>query len=161
MLREDEPKFPASRVQGPDRQSYVCTFTTHFTQAAVEVLQEPEDWVRAPLGLLHGFPCYLQLMLEKDEYVLYLISDFISEFKNGFDTPAGVGQDDDSERGFEFTVVRGSVGAIELTPRKTYETTVTGAYPIPVCSSEDGLVCNADGNLKVELVLEVCQHKHC
>ncbi len=164
VLMTYDPMFPASRVQEADRESYTCSFTTHFTQAAVEALRVPGDVdvVRASLGLLNGFPRYLALAKVDDaEYELCLYSNFLRRNEAGLDTPAGVALDnqaDDCERGFELTVVRGSVGAIDLTPGETYATAVKGADPI-LCSSSDGLVYDADGNLKVELELKVCQHK--
>lgn len=56
--RDDErmlhpTKWPSSRVNE--------TFTKHFTKTAVEALRDPKDSVWASLGLLHGFPYFLEL----------------------------------------------------------------------------------------------------
>jgi hypothetical protein len=162
--RAHSPGWPRFRVKSDYADRYRCTFITHFSKAAIEALREPGDSVDAPLGLLHGFPCYLRLDLGVDGLIgLRLFSDFLDEEDDPLDMTGEVtwaGMDKDEWRGFEFTVVRGTVGAIDLEPSKVYETGVCEAHWILKCARE-ALVYDADNKLKVELELKVFQHKDC
>jgi hypothetical protein len=166
--RDDVPsaygfRLPASRVKEADRESYRCTFTAHFTKAAIEALREPGGSVYAALGLLNGFPCFLRLWLAEEKLLeLCLFSEFVIE-DTALDTPGKPkwgGTDLDVWRSFEYTVVRGTVGAIDLEPNLACVTRVNGASRILKCSP-DALVYDTEGKLQVEIELNIDQHKNC
>jgi hypothetical protein len=163
VLRVYSPEFPASRVKGCDRYKYSMTFTTYFTKAAVEALREPDDRLSMPLGLLNGFPCYLDLIMRADgQYSLCIFSElFVEEDDlNTLEEAEWGGQDGDAWRCFDFKIVRGTFGEVALEEDQTYVSYVNSADFILVCSSE-ALVYDAEGKLKVELELTIEQHYNC
>ena len=155
-------KTPPSRVEEPDRRSYSVVFSTHFTRANVQALQTPDDRAHASLGILHGFPCYLLLKLKDGLLSVRLRSDYLRKDQKLAmpGKPDWGGQDNDMERSFEFTVVRGRVGTVNLEPDKEgYMGTICSTVPL-VCPP-DALVFDEAGKLKVEMELKVTQHKDC
>ena len=128
--------LPASRVKAPDRISYNVVFTTHFSKGAIEVLQQPGDRTSAPLSVLHGLPLYvdaIQQMYGRVSFVVF--SDFIRSRAKAvaLDTPGEAdwgGQDDDGQRCFDFAVVRGSFGGVEVPPKRVHYSAVAGSTTI-------------------------------
>jgi hypothetical protein len=155
-------KLPTSRVKEADRESYSCTFTTHFTRAAIEALHESNRRVSAPLGLLHGHPCRIQLTWKKNGMLcLTLLSEFQRIVTPAFYTPgeaAWEGQDA-ARRGFVFGVVRGRIGALDIRPRKHFTSTRDSTYLLKW--SREQLLYDAEGKLQVEIEIKSFQHTDC
>jgi hypothetical protein len=152
--------MPISRVRNRARESYNCTFVTHFNRAAIEGLQEGAS-ARASLGLLHGFPCYLRLLRKADGHRLSIKSNFLIA-DNTLDAPGGAtwGEHDaDEKRGFEAKVIQGVVGGIEI-KRKMYRISVQGSSIILKCPPA-AFLYSEDDKLEVTLTLQVKQHTDC
>lgn len=154
---------PTSRVQEVHRETYTVAFTAHFTKAAIETLLKEGDRVQAPLGMVHGHPCRIELILRANKYQLVLFSQFLQYLGDkALDTPgepAWQGQDDDKERRFEFTVVPGTFGETPVGRLNSY--TSVAAATVQLCCEADALVYDDAGKLQVELVIRIQQHKGC
>lgn len=70
------------------------------------------------------------------------------------------GQDDDDWRGFEYGLVEGTVGTVEVDDHIMYETKTAVSHSI-FEGSPDTVVYDGEGKLKVELELRMYQHEHC
>lgn len=153
---QDAVAWPRSRVGYPDNWWGKCAFATHFTRAAVQALQRPGASAHAPLGLLHGFPCHLELRRKDDGgYALRLLSDFFLASADGA-AAAGGGAD----RGLWFVFFRGSLGAERWAEPSTLWTGVARVDTLLECSAAALAYDEAD-RLNVELELKVQQHKGC
>lgn len=157
--------YPSSRVRESDRQSYTCSFKTHFTAAAVEALTKPEDQAYAALGLLHGFPLALALALkeEKDDededkdhgdehshdrhsHRLYVFCPMLTRADGLFPS-------------FECMLISGTLGATPLTAYKQLHVSMK-AWPL-ISIPADALAYNDEEELWVELHLKIVQHQGC
>jgi hypothetical protein len=145
------PPLPPSRVKEPHREWNTRTFTTHITREAVEALQEEKDSIYAPLGLLQGFPLVLRLCRPADRYAFGILCPLL--MPNNGDEP------DDAARGFAVTIVSCKVGRASLPTQKTMRVAVLRSQRLFVTRPADGLF--EEGRLKVELKLQMKQHKHC
>jgi len=168
-LRELWAQLPRSRVNGAVRKSYSVVFATHFNQAEVELLQQPGDEALAPLGMLHGVPLRLQLLMRTNGiYSLSILSSFLQEDATFAlaDGPSWMDPGGDGERGFKWTIVTGYLGTVALEPDQIYLTRVKRSFSdalpdgaILLCTAE--AFAYVDGKQKVELELQVAQHRGC
>jgi len=159
-------QLPRSRVNGADRKSYSVVFTTHVYQEAVEGLQKVMGGIRAPLGILHGYPCHLCLAWqeEPDAYSLSLHSRFLhgcqdTALDGAPGAPAWM-EVDDRERGFEFTLVRATIGQGVVQEARMHTTRV-GTADLLFTTTAESLVYDAAGKLEVQIELQVTQERNC
>ena len=149
---------PPSRVNEPHRQSYSATCSAYFPKASIESLQTPRNHARAPLGLVDGFPCYLELhRREGGQICVQFYSDFLDDAPGEIDWGE---QDITKEPRLEYRLVGGTLGAIDLKPKKKCCTNVRMASVFLRCPA-NALVYNEYDEVKVELELKIKQHKDC
>ena len=160
--------MPRSRVNGINRKNYSIVLRTHFTKAAVDGLgqcaRQPYASIQAPLGLLHGFPCYLDLRTTpgSGQYKMILFSSFLPNEDKALDLPVEeewFGKSKDGTRGIEYTVVHGTVGSKAVESRTQKICAGSGDSSMWFAASE--LVYDAEGKLQVELELQINQHRSC
>lgn len=161
-------QLPRSRVNGSNRKSYSLTFTTHLTKAAIKALGKKEEGfaryvigVRAALGVLHGFPCYVELRKWAAEYRLLVFSNQLKQDRT-LDTLGRdwFGQGYDGEQGFEFVFVRGHLGGKAVAVNERFRTTAGSGKTILHCLDAD-FVYDESGKVEVQLELQMDQHRAC
>ena len=168
-----DDSMPPSRIKDSDRYGYTFVFSTHLTRAAVEVLAE-DQYFNIPLGVFHGHPCHLTFQCGANgTYSLCLVSEYIQcdEDEEDASWPLAFPEegadwryaDDDTTLALAFSVYRGRLGTFRFLSEEE-RLCVTRVHdssylsePIPASA----LVHDEEGTVRLELELEVEQHKDC
>lgn len=120
-----------------------------------------------PLGIIHGLPCHLDLRREEDGLLWCMIcSDFFNQKEDGWPLAIPEGEadwkyaDDDDGVVFEYSIARGSIGAINL-DRGWYNMSAKTATWLLQSIPAEALVYDEQGQLQITLDLEIDQHRTC
>ena len=156
-------QLPPSRVAEADKAAYYVTLRVEFDKADVEALAAGSGMGR-PAGVLHGMPSFILMKRkEDDKYGVAVTPSFMSEKDDALSTQddfSWSGQDDDElSRAFGFTLVRCSIGQRTWFGRQGPSSCKTSWRGVTVRIGE--VDYDEDAKLKVELDIEIKQHKHC
>jgi hypothetical protein len=163
LERRFSQQLPPSRVAEADQAAYCVTVRAAFDKADAEAMAAGSRILR-PVGILHGMPCKINFQRKEDgAYGVGITPGFVVDRSDALSTrndPRWSVQDDDERsRAFEYTLVRWTMG--QQTKSGKWKLYTSKASYLLSRLDITQLDYDEDGKLKVELEIEIKQHKNC